>query len=398
MKKETLKIGIIFLIVVGLVIWGLNYVFLNQNGPKSKAAGETMAVSFNPTTQTPAVNQDLTVSVLIKPSINTILRGYTMKLSFDKAKLAFKSIQYKLGAFSDGLGNTIADATIINNNGLINITGEDTTATGYTLTAANGAEIAAVTFTALSTIGNSISTNYSSYFYSITSDMSLFSDWIITAQNLDINGGGAVPTNGPTPTGNLTPTTLPTTMITGPITGNVKLNLKLKFQGITKLPATGENSMTVKVKAQKQGESTTTDGTGTFVSDAAGLWTGAVGINLTNVTGKYKILVKGPQHIQKKICDALPTETSAGTYKCSDGNISLVVGDNNLNFSGIVLLSGDLDQNGIVDSVDFGLVKNNLGKTDATALAKADINRDGRVDTQDYSLIISALSIKSDEL
>ena len=187
--------------------------------------------------------------------------------------------------------------------------------------------------------------------------------------------------------------------ITPTPTGTVTLSLKLKFQGINKLPATGENSMTVKVKVQKNGEATSIDGTGTFVADAAGIWSGTVGVNIPTISGKYKIMVKGPQHIQKKICDSTPTETTgAGLYRCSSGNVTLVAGDNNLDFSGILLLAGDLDQNGIVDSVDFGLVKNNLGKTDTETLAKADINRDGKVDTQDFSLIIAALGIRTDEL
>jgi len=180
--------------------------------------------------------------------------------------------------------------------------------------------------------------------------------------------------------------------------GNVNLKMKLKFQGINKLPAAGQNSMVAKVKVYKEGLSTPTDGTGTFTADANGVWSGTVPVNLAAVDGKYKILIKGPQHIQKKICDSAPTETSLGIYQCSSGNITLIAGDNDLDLSGIIILVGDLDQNGIVDSVDFGLVKNNLGKTDADTLAKADLNHDGVVDTQDYSLILAALAVRTDEL
>ncbi len=380
MKKEILKIGVIFAVTVGVVWWGLNFIFFNQNAPRSKAAGETMSLSFNPPTQTVAANADFTVSLLAKPSLNTILRGYKTKVSFDKTKLSFKSIQYKVGVVSAGLGNTTTDVATVNSNGFVDVIGEDTTAAGYVSTAANGAELVSLTFTVLSTTGATVTTSDSS-FYSINTDGTLFDTWTVAAQNLDVNGVG--PTLTPIPTGT---------------TGNVNLKMKLKFQGINKLPATGQNSMVVKVKVYREGVSTPTDGTGTFIADANGIWSGTVPINLAAVDGKYKVLIKGPQHIQKKICDSVPSETSPGIYRCSDGNITLTAGDNNLDLSGIIMLVGDLDQNGLVDSVDIGLVKNNLGKTDGETLAKADLNRDGVVDTQDYSLILAALSVRTDEL
>ncbi len=380
MKKEILKIGVIFAVTVGVVLWGLNFIFFNQNAPKSKAAGETMNLSFSPATQTAAANADFTVSILAKPSLNTILRGYKTKVNFDKTKLAFKSIQYKVGVVSAGLGNTTADVAAVNGNGFVDVIGEDTTATGYVSTAANGAELVSLTFIALSTTGTSVTMTDSS-FYSINADASLFDAWTAAAQNLDVNGVG--PTLTPTPTGT---------------TGNVNLKMKLKFQGINKLPAAGQNSMVVKVKVYKEGVSAPTDGTGTFTADANSVWSGTVSVNLGALAGKYRVLIKGPQHIQKKICDSTPSETSPGIYRCSDGNITLTAGDNNLDLSGIIMLAGDLDQSGLVDSVDFGLVKNNLGKTDAVTLTKADLNRDGVVDTQDYSLILAALAVRTDEL
>lgn len=571
MKKEVLKIATIFLITIGVVLWGLNFIFFKGNAPKSKATGETMNLSFTPATATVAANADFTVTILAKPSINTVLRGYKTKVNFDKAILKLKSIKYKVGVVSAGLGNTTSDVATVNTNGFIDIVGEDTTAVGNTLTAANGAELVSLTFKALVATATTVTMTDSS-FYSVNADGTLFDTWTIAAQNLNVNGGSTctsftddfsgttintdkwaswsnnntnsigvadgqgtfyitqgTASNGQTiysktpVTGDFTievtlknHSTLDNKLTSnfflrlanvdwtqymsvfkpynkapgelgvswkegtvdkdlgindeidhntnvrvkierigstfktyylldggqykllkqidnyydGPMnydigldnwgpdfpqasanfddfkltcgggtTGNVKLNLKLKFQGIVKQPATAQNSMTVKVKVQKDGETTSVDGTGTFVADAAGVWTGTVGVNIPTVSGKYKIMVKGPHHIQKKICDSTPTETAGpGLYKCANGNITLVAGDNNLDFSGILLLAGDLDQSGIVDSVDFGLVRNNLGKTDAATLAQADINRDGKVDTQDFSLIIAALGIRTDEL
>ena len=590
MKNEILKIVTIFFVVIGLVLFGLNFIFFNQNAPKSKATGETMSLSFNPPSLTvSAINSDFSTTLLAKPSINTVIRGYKTKVNFDKAVIKLKSIRYKVGSVSAGLGNTDADIATINTNGYINIVGEDTTATGHTLTSVNGDELVSFTFTTITTAPTVVLIS-DSEFYSVGADAVITNPWTYAPTGLNVNGGvsctsftddfsgtslntknwrlwssgggdsgfvsvgngllylnlnatntvaaqltniesinkplsgdfvsevtfvarnenpsneffqfngglqgfagsqsfdgfgfrvldGSLQTevfgsDNPSNPGSQdhsiiltkdTPVKLklertgntikmsydlmigqgyqllktfnnfntapgravigiqhrgpqnlfvsgsfdnynqtcsvvntPTPTPTGGATGNVKLNLKLKFQGINKLPATGENSMTVKVKVQKNGEATSIDGTGTFVADAAGIWSGTVGVNIPTISGKYKIMVKGPQHIQKKICDSTPTETTgAGLYRCSSGNVTLVAGDNNLDFSGILLLAGDLDQNGIVDSVDFGLVKNNLGKTDTETLAKADINRDGKVDTQDFSLIIAALGIRTDEL
>lgn len=194
---------------------------------------------------------------------------------------------------------------------------------------------------------------------------------------------------------NMTVTPITPTLTGTP--GNVRLNLKLKFQGILTKPTGSLNSMKVKATIIKEGESSGVGSTGTFTANESGIWSGTIGFNLASVTGKYRILIKGPLHLQKKICDSVPSETRAGIYRCPDGNISLVIGDNSLNFSGIMLLGGDLDQNGIVDSIDFGLVKNNLGKTDLAILNKADLNKDGIVNTQDFSLILSALATRTDE-
>lgn len=377
MKKEVLKIATIFLITIGVVLWGLNYIFFGP-APKSKAAGETMNLSFTPATTTVAANADFTVSVLIKSSANTVLRGGKIKVNFDKTMLSFKSIEYKAGAVSAGLGNTTADAAAINANGFVDIVAENTTSTGGVLPAAYGVELASLTFTALSTTASTVTMTDSS-FYSVNSDGSLFDTWTIAAQNLDVNEGGET-------------------------TGNVKLNLKLKFQGINKKPKDELNFIKGKIEGMiigtNEGFTSTTEGNFLVKSDDNGVWSGTVGIYLPQsaLGKKFTLYIKGRRHIQKKICDSVPTEASPGTYRCPTGNINLVAGDNNLDFSGILLLVGDLDQNSIVDSVDFSLVKNCLGKSDTVCVSSSDLNLDGIVNTQDFSMILVALGIRTDEL
>lgn len=204
------------------------------------------------------------------------------------------------------------------------------------------------------------------------------------------------PTNTPTPTE--TPAPTPTTP-----PGNTTLNLKIKFQGITQKPQDQYNSLAVKVTAVSSSGSKTV-ASGNFSArdidaNKKGIWEGTVSFNLA--AGSYRLLVKGPKHIQKKICHPNPTEPPGGpgTYTCGDtAQINISNGVNNLDLSGIYLLVGDLpNQDGVVNSYDLALVRNNLGKTDAEALRLADLNLDGRVNTQDYSLIMAALAIRADE-
>ena len=390
MRKELPKIVTIFLITIGLVLFGLNFIFFGP-APKSKASGETVSFVFDPT----SVNQssgDFTTSVKIKPSVDMTIRGYQFNISFDKSKLQFKSIIYKTGAVSTGVGDDNSKITTINQNGVVKVVGEIQTATGQVVPAAQNTEIVAVTFTANSSLSSVITTGATdAKFFMIKSDYSLQDVPSSGQANFSVNSVAPTLTSVPTITSG-GPTLTPTP--TG-AAGNVNLKLKLKFQGIVSKPADARNKLSVKVKLYNETTNLeTTYNTADFTADDQGVWSGNTSFNV-DVSAKYIIYVKGPYHVQKKICDIVPTETAGGTYRCAKGGITLVAGDNNLNLSGVVLLSGDLpDQDGSITAYDTSLVYNNLGKTDND---KCDVNRDGKCDTQDYSLVIASLSIKNDE-
>lgn len=202
------------------------------------------------------------------------------------------------------------------------------------------------------------------------------------------------------------PTLTPTTTSSGAIT----LNLKLKFQGIMDQPR-NENQKTMKVKIKVGGgnlsQPISTEGdfriTNMRNKDTEPfIWEGTFNLPSQVTPGSnYYILVKGPKHIQKRICDQNPNETSVGTYRCFAGKITFQEGTNTFDFSKIYLLVGDLPvngaQDGVIDALDISYIRNNLGKTDPQVIAIADLNLDGIVDTQDYSGVIAALSIKTDE-
>jgi hypothetical protein len=184
--------------------------------------------------------------------------------------------------------------------------------------------------------------------------------------------------------------------------GNVPIAFQLRFQGIIEKPV--NTSMPVKITIKKGGQ-VVDERTIDFSYDQAasgeakGRWLGSANFNVLPGDG-YTIFVKGPKHVQKKICESTPQEAAGaeGTYHCLSGQSLSISPASAFDFSHITLLAGDLpEQDGVVNSYDTSLVRNNLGKTDTEALQQADVNFDGRINTQDYSLIIYALSIRTDE-
>lgn len=443
MKNFVLRIILVFAVVVGVTFLMLNYIFFNQNAPKSKATGETMTLSFNPATATLGTDgQEATTIVKVKPSVVMVARGYYFKVTFDKAKVQIKDITYKLGVVSAGLGQTNADLAKINTDGFIVIQGEDNTVAGVTFANTTSfIDVVSIKFSRRVAGGNNLTIDKDnvSFYRSITENNTLAVVKGTSNAVLAVNGGVAVQTYKCSCTaaygacGNFADLTnikyrectlntsgADTCILSGgryynylactaagtPTTAagmvNAKLKMKLKFQGIGAKPGnTALNSMSTRVKLFDETTSTATSyQAGTFVSGDNGVWSGEVTFSNINPAHKYAINVKGPRHLQKKVCVAVATETQGGTYRCSAGAITLVSGDNNIDLSGVLLLGGDLpvaDQDGAVTAIDTSFIRNNLNTTDATLKGKCDINLDDRCDTQDYSLVIGSLSIKNDE-
>lgn len=225
--------------------------------------------------------------------------------------------------------------------------------------------------------------------------------------NLDCLGAQVTPTLTPTvtvtpggPTLTPTPTGVPGTPTPTPVGGiDANVKFKLKFQGIAKKPKDALNKMRVRLRLYDENTEKYADAdVDNFTANDNGIWSGEATFTGVLPAHRYTLLVKGAYHIQKKVCVEKPDETSPGTYHCIKGNISLTA-NNEIDLSGILLMTGDLPvQDGVVNAYDTSLIRNNLGKSDDAAVAKADVNRDGIVDTQDWSLVIASLSIRSDEL
>ena len=218
------------------------------------------------------------------------------------------------------------------------------------------------------------------------------------------------PINNPSPTVKITPTNAPTATPaptrapTPAFTADVILQMKLRLQGVLAMPKANQDVIDVKILLiGKSGKKSCSPAS--FEADADGIWSGGVGkweestnCSLPDTAEEYTLFVKGAKHIQKKICELKPIETTKGVYRCSMGTIKLVKGVNNIDLSEIYLLVGDLpNQDGVVNSYDTSLVRNNLGSTDEQMLSLCDLNLDGICDTQDYSLLLSALLTRYDE-
>ncbi|OGK62728.1 hypothetical protein A2446_04540 [Candidatus Roizmanbacteria bacterium RIFOXYC2_FULL_38_9] len=180
----------------------------------------------------------------------------------------------------------------------------------------------------------------------------------------------------------------------------VKLVMKIKLQGVTAKPRTSD-SIDVKVKlGGRLLSSSTAYQTAKFTVGADGVWSGTADFSVPPGDG-YVVYVKGPKHLQKKICDAAASEAAGGTYHCGDGKITIKAGDNSVDFSKILLLVGDLPengaQNGIIDAYDTGYIRTHLQSTNSSELQIGDLNYDGVIDSQDFSLVLASLSIKYDE-
>ncbi len=184
----------------------------------------------------------------------------------------------------------------------------------------------------------------------------------------------------------------------GGTAGNLKLNMKLRMQCVLSKPK-GTQTMKVKIGLGDGKLKAPMYQTAEFKADDKGFWNGSVTFKAPAGSG-YKILPKGEKHMQKKICVNNPKEDYPGAYGCDKGAITLKDGDNDINFSSIVMLSGDLppgEQDGISNAKDQSLVRNLIGKSDAESARLADINYDGVVNAVDHSCLIAALAVRWDE-
>ena len=383
---------ILLIALAGIVfIVAMFYVISNSRRSRAALGPDGIQIVVTPATGTFAPNADQIITVKLQPVTAT-----NKMVGYDLTFNATGNLQFVAASkpvnFDDELWHTITP-TQIRLSRIVGPTAAEQQIAEFTITVkgtGNGAGGFSLDASKAEVVGTLAKTNF---------DI----DTVAIGGNYTFGTGGGQPTTPPgnptTPPGNpTTPPGNPTAVPTNPPGGggSTTLNMKIKFQGIPTKP-TNANAETVQVRLFKEGDQAPINGSGQFTPDASGIYNGTVTLN-ASPGANYTLYVKGPRHLQKKICANSPLETSVGTYRCGRGQVNITSGTNNIDLSKILVLVGDLpQQDGIVDAYDTSFIRQSFGSTDPSKLAIGDLNRDGIVDTQDMSLIIQSLNVKYDE-
>jgi len=183
-------------------------------------------------------------------------------------------------------------------------------------------------------------------------------------------------------------------------TGGVKLKLALKLQGINTTPVTAKG---LKFKVSAIGTNNNKQGpkeVELLVSDRNdGIFEGTVDFEKLMPESNFRLFIKGPKHVQKRICDAKPT---GGTdYYCSnEQGFALNTGINEIDLTQTPLLAGDLplpEQDGILNSKDIVAIRNCIKDRTDECVKQTDVNYDGTTNGTDFTIVINSMGIKYDD-
>lgn len=183
---------------------------------------------------------------------------------------------------------------------------------------------------------------------------------------------------------------------------DVVLNMKIKLQGVVSAPLT-RAAIPVKIHlgSSKQANYSQSNIIVPFTPQNDGTWTGTAKFSGIRSDVGYYLFLKGPKHLQRKVCDLNPVNGFNTIYTCGTGSLSLKEGSNTVDMSKILLMAGDLPesgaQNGVVESYDTAFIRQHIQSQKAEDLAIADLNYDGVIDSQDFSLVLTSILVKYDE-
>ncbi len=202
-------------------------------------------------------------------------------------------------------------------------------------------------------------------------------------------------TGTPTPTvtsGNQTDAT-PTPTATP---GMINVSMSVRFQGIVTQPATNPPTIEARLTMIRNRDREHPDVRMTkFTYDKHGVWVTTEQYQMYPTDG-VTFFIEPEKHLQRRICDERPTDLVPYGYHCGDGNGQIVLhyGDNNFDFTRLLLYAGDIpfkgENDGVIDAYDISYIRTHLGQNAPIA----DLNYDGVTDTQDYQLAIAAMQIQ----
>lgn len=170
---------------------------------------------------------------------------------------------------------------------------------------------------------------------------------------------------------------------------SASVNLKLKLFGSKAIPGIKLKAIAVAVGRIGEGKFETRPQGFDLTSNRDGTFSGTVTFPDFKDGNKFSLMIKADKYLLRRICDAIPSETKAGSYHCQTPGLTIRKGENNsFDFSGISLLPGDLGTpDGVLNGYDLSLVRNNIGKNEPENLGLADLNYDGVINIKDFEII-----------
>jgi hypothetical protein len=195
------------------------------------------------------------------------------------------------------------------------------------------------------------------------------------------------PTKTPTPT--VTPTPQPSAAILR--FNSVKLHAIGKGGDNSNPNSTGNlnplrTTRPITVELLDGSDNIVTTATGNIIyNSTTGVFSGDVTVNVPNQTSSYKIKVKSPQFLKRKL-DGLPTVTQGSVNTMPD----------------VSLITGDVDNDNDIDSADYNIILDcysdtvapkNCPASDPNKKLSADLSDDGNVNLIDYNDYIRESSV-----
>ncbi len=193
---------------------------------------------------------------------------------------------------------------------------------------------------------------------------------------------------------NITELTQPTP--TPPQQGWPSLTFKISFAGtsyrVNDIPKVIEDIGTQEMKVVVRGNGVTKvyDDVPVKFDDQA---VGTATVELTGVPAgeNYMVLVKGPKHLARRFCE----EGQKEHCWLGEESIDLNPGENVFDWTGLELEPGDINQDGVVNTLDFSKLKQALG-TRGKDISE-DLNFNGIVNPQDVVFFLETLSTKYED-
>lgn len=219
---------------------------------------------------------------------------------------------------------------------------------------------------------------------------------VTTTQTITLNRPASTTITPPTATGTPSVSRTPSPTITEPTatpSGTIIFSMKLGLQGVgpqgNKTPIHQQRTFTASLY-DKNGNKVGADKTGllTYNATPSGFFEGDINMG-TVAPDNYTVKVKTDKYLTRIIANIVSITASVNRYTMPTTP---------------TFLSGDINNDNLLNIEDYSVYKNCLGKNTPECIASSDLNDDGKTDTTspvpqflDYKLLISNFSLQKGE-